>query len=171
MGASAKWYIELPIASFVDFGNLGNSCLHHFQLPVWYDFGMELLTSFQQGDATHISHHIHEWQRRRREIKVDIPYPFMLEWFLKSLHPQICKDVTMMGPRIEEQSIHVAQQLDLIYSQSQLLYSILPNALWPRINPRNPTPSAHADSMIGSKMNQVTNALSQVSLQSNAYAS
>ena len=74
---------------------------------------MELLTSFQQGDATHISDHIHEWHRRRREIKADILDTFLLDWFLKSLHP---KDVTMMGPRSEEQAIHVAQQLDLIYS-------------------------------------------------------
>jgi hypothetical protein len=33
-----------------------------------------------------------------------------------------------------------------------------------------PQPSAHADGMIGSALNQVTNALSQVSLQSNALA-
>ena len=116
MGATAKWYIKLPTASFVDFGNLGNAFLHHFQLPIWYDSGTKLLNSFQQGDATHISEHIHEWQRRRREIKEVIPDSFMLDWFLKSLHPQIYKDVTMMGPRSEEQAIHVAQQLDLIYS-------------------------------------------------------
>ena len=61
MGVAAKWYIKLPIASFVDFRNLGNAFLHHFQLPIQYDSGMELLTSFQQGDATHISDHIHEW--------------------------------------------------------------------------------------------------------------
>ena len=36
------------------------------------------------------------------------------------------------------------------------------------MNPRKPTRSAHADGMIGSEINQVTNALSQVSLQSNA---
>ena len=111
MGASAKWYIELPIASFVDFGSLGNAFLHHFQLPIWYDSRMELLTSFQQGDATHISDHIHEWKRRRREIKADI-----LDLFLKYIHPQIYKDVTMMGPWSEEQAIHVVQPLDLIYS-------------------------------------------------------
>ena len=89
MGAAAKWYIELPTASFIDFRNLGNAFLHHFQLPIWYDSGTELLTSFQQGDATHISDHIHEWQRRRREIKADIPDSFLLDWFPKSLHPKI----------------------------------------------------------------------------------
>ena len=66
----------------------------------------------------------------------------------------------MMGPQTEEQTIHVEQQLHLIYSQSQLLYSILPNAPQPGMNPSKPTPSAHADGMIGSTMNQVTNSLS-----------
>lgn len=160
MGETAKWYIELPIANFVDFRNLGNSFLHHFQLPIWYDSGIELLTSFQQGDATHISDHIHEWQRRSREIKADIPDSFMLDWFLKSLHPQVFKDVTMMGPQSEEQAIHVAQQLDLIYSQSRLLYSILPNAPRPGMNPSKATPTAHVDGMISSTKNKVTNALS-----------
>ena len=108
MGSTVKWYIELPMTSFVDFGNLGNTFLHLFQLPIRYDFGTELLITFQQGDVAHISDHIHEWRRRRREIKVDIPDSFMLDWFLKSLHPQIFKDVTMMGPRSEEQAIHSA---------------------------------------------------------------
>ena len=61
MGAAAKWYIKLPTTIFVDFGNLGNVFLHHFQLPIWYDSRIELLTSFHQGDTTHISDHIHEW--------------------------------------------------------------------------------------------------------------
>ena len=46
MGVTAKWYIELPTTSFVDFGNMGNAFLHHFQFPIWYDSIMELLTSF-----------------------------------------------------------------------------------------------------------------------------
>ena len=87
MGATAKWYIKLPTTSFVDFENLGNAFLHHFQLLIRYDSGTELLTSFQQSGATHISDHIHEWRRRRREIRADIPDSFLLDWFLKSLHP------------------------------------------------------------------------------------
>ena len=70
----------------------------------------------------------------------------------------------MMGPRSDEQAIHAAQQLDLIYSQSRLLYSILRNAPRPGVNLSKPSPSAHVDGMIGSALNQVTNALSQVSL-------
>ena len=61
MGAVTKWYIELPLADFTDFGSLANAFLHHFQLPIQYDSGTEFLNSFQQGDATHISDHIHEW--------------------------------------------------------------------------------------------------------------
>jgi hypothetical protein len=61
MGVAAKWYIELPSAGFVDFGSWANGFLHHFQLPIRYDSGTELLTSFQQGDAINISDHIHEW--------------------------------------------------------------------------------------------------------------
>jgi hypothetical protein len=111
MGEATKRYIELPTASFVDFRNLGNAFLHHFQLPIQYDSRIELLTSFQQGDSTHIFEHIHGWWRMRREIKEDIPDSFLLDWFLKSLHPQICKDVTMMGPRSEERAIHAAKHI------------------------------------------------------------
>jgi hypothetical protein len=81
MAAAAKWYIQLPTASFVYFGSLGNAFLHHFQLPIQYDSRTELLTSLQQGDATHIFDHIHEWRRWQREIKADIPDSFFLDWF------------------------------------------------------------------------------------------
>jgi hypothetical protein len=76
----------------------------------------------------------------------------------------------MMGLRSEEQAIHAAQQLDLIYSQSRLLYFILPNVPWPGADLNKPPPSAHANGMIGSALDQVTNALGQVSLHSNASA-
>ena len=66
----------------------------------------------------------------------------------------------MVGHRSEEQAIHMAQPLDLTYSLSRLLYSILPNAPRPGTNLSKPAPSAHADGMIGSAINQVTNALS-----------
>ena len=46
IGVAAKWYIKLPTTSFVDFRNLGNAFLHHFQLPIRYDSRMDLLTSF-----------------------------------------------------------------------------------------------------------------------------
>jgi hypothetical protein len=57
-----KWYIELPCASFHDFNSLAMSFLMHFQLPIRYKMGNELLTSLRQTDSVHISDHIHEWR-------------------------------------------------------------------------------------------------------------
>jgi hypothetical protein len=72
-GSATKWYIELPRASFHDFNSLAMSFLMHFQLPIRYETGTELLTSLRQTDSVHISDHIHEWRRRRRMIKAIIP--------------------------------------------------------------------------------------------------
>jgi hypothetical protein len=58
----AKWYIELPRASFHDFNSLAMSFLMHFQLPIFYEMGTELLTSLCQTNYVHISDHIHEWR-------------------------------------------------------------------------------------------------------------
>jgi hypothetical protein len=55
-------------------------------------------------------------------IKVPVPPAFLLEWFLKSLVPQLSKDVATSGVFSEEEAIMRAQQLELIYSQSGLLY-------------------------------------------------
>jgi hypothetical protein len=49
-GFAAKWYIELPRASFHDFNSLAMSFLMHFQLPIFYKTGTELLTSLHQTD-------------------------------------------------------------------------------------------------------------------------
>ena len=70
---------------FATFGELAVTFLNHFQLPVRYEAGTELLANFKQDEATHISDHIQEWRRRKRLIKVHIPGEFLLEWFLKSL--------------------------------------------------------------------------------------
>ena len=59
----AKWYVELPKGAFVLFNDLAMTFLNHFQLPVHYDIGTELLLTFQQEKATHISDHIQEWHR------------------------------------------------------------------------------------------------------------
>ena len=61
-------------------------------------------------------------------IKAFISLEFLLEWFLKSLLPYIAKDVSTYGVQNEEQAIFRAQELDLIYAQSGLLYEIIPNA-------------------------------------------
>ena len=102
--------------------------LNHFQLPVCYDIGTELLLTFRHDKATHISDHIQEWRRWKRLIKAFILSEFLLEWFLKSLLPYIMKDDSTSGVQNEEQEIFRAQELDLIYAQSGLLYEIIPNA-------------------------------------------
>ena len=90
----AKWYIELPSAAFSSFWDLANAFLSHFQLLVRYDFETDLLSTFRQKKATHISDHIQEWRRWKSLIKVAIPPKFLLDWFLKSLLPYISKDVS-----------------------------------------------------------------------------
>ena len=44
-GTAAKWYIELPQHSFVDFSSLAVVFLTHFELPIRYEMGTYLLTS------------------------------------------------------------------------------------------------------------------------------
>ena len=56
--ATTKWYIELPSAAFDSFWDLANVFLNHFQLPVRYDAGTYLLSTFWQDKDTHISDHI-----------------------------------------------------------------------------------------------------------------
>ena len=104
-GPVVKWYIELPKGTFVLFNDLAMTFLNHFQLPVRYDVGTELLSTFLQDKATHILDHIQEWRRRKRLIKSFIPPEFLLEWFLKSLLPYIAKDVSTSGVQNEEQTI------------------------------------------------------------------
>ena len=102
--------------------------LNHFQLPVRYDADTELLANFEQTSVDHISDHIREWRRRKSLIKVPVPPAFLLEWFLKSLVPQLYKDVATSGLFSKEDAIMRAQQFEIIYSQSGLLYNILPDA-------------------------------------------
>ena len=83
IGLAAKWYIELPRGLFNNFNALATAFLTHFQLPVRYDNGTELLTSLKQSTSTYISDHIHEWRRRRLLVKVFIPNQILAEWFIK----------------------------------------------------------------------------------------
>jgi hypothetical protein len=71
-GSTTKWYIELLQNSFDDFNSLAMEFLTHFQLPIRYETGTDILTSLHQSTSTHISDHIHEWRRRRRLIKATI---------------------------------------------------------------------------------------------------
>jgi hypothetical protein len=128
IGSVAKWYIELDRSRYSSFGELVMAFLNHFQLPVRYDIGTEFLTNFEQMIADHISDHIREWQRQKSLIKVPIPPAFLLEWFLKSLVPQLSKDVATSGVLSEEDAIMRDQRFEIIYSQSGLLYHILSDA-------------------------------------------
>ena len=147
---TAKWCIELPSATFGSFWDLANVFLNHFQLSVRYDAGTDLLSTFQQDKATLISDHIQEWRRRNRLIKATIPPEFLLEWFLKSLLPYIYKDVSTSGVTNEEEAILRDQQLYLIYSQSWILYEIIPDAPRPTHSVKKPKPGPHADGVVGS---------------------
>ena len=106
------------------------------------------MLTFRQDKAIHISDHIQEWCRQKRLIKDFIPLEFLLEWFLKSLFPYIVKDVSTSGVQNEEQAIFKAQELDLIYAQSGLLYEIIPNAPHSSFDPKV-KPGPHADGIVG----------------------
>jgi hypothetical protein len=45
--SAAKWYIELDRSRYSSFGELAMAFLNHFQLPVRYDAGTELLANFE----------------------------------------------------------------------------------------------------------------------------
>ena len=66
----------------------------------------------------------------------------------KSLLPYIEKDVSTSGVQNEEQAIFRAQELDLIYAQSGLLYEIIPNAPHSSFDPKV-KPGPHADGIVG----------------------
>ena len=72
-GPAAKWYIELPRGAFILLDDLAMTFLNHFQIPMRYDVGTELLSTFRQDKATHIWDHIQEWHRRKILIKDFIP--------------------------------------------------------------------------------------------------
>ena len=46
-GSAMKWYIELPGRSYVTFDDITLTFLNHFQLPIRYNVGTELLSAFQ----------------------------------------------------------------------------------------------------------------------------
>jgi hypothetical protein len=109
------------------------------------------LTSFKQTKGTHISDHIHEWRRRRRLIKLELPDQLLAEWFMKSFVNEIGKDISMGGVVTEEQAISHAQYLDLVYSQMGTLYDLLPELPCPGTSSTSTTPVASraANGVIG----------------------
>jgi hypothetical protein len=125
--------------------------LTHSQLPICYEIGTEILSSFKKTSATHISDHIHEWRRRHHLIKLNLPDQLLVEWFTKSFVKKISYDTSMGGVVTEEQVISCAQYLDLVYSQASTLYEFLPDAPHPSTTTTLTTPMAsHAtDGVIG----------------------
>jgi hypothetical protein len=79
--------------------------LTHYQLPIQYEMGTKILSSFKKSSSTHIYDQIHEWRRRRSLIKVPLPDQLLAEWFTKSLIEPITRDVSMGGVVTEEQVI------------------------------------------------------------------
>lgn len=59
----------------------------------------------------------------------------------------------MMESNIKEEEIFIAQQLDLIDSQSRMIYQILLNSPWEKTYPTKVTLVPHADEFIGSTIN------------------
>jgi hypothetical protein len=125
--------------------------------------------SVVQHKEDHISDHILEWRGRKSLIKVPVPPAFLLEWFLKSLVPQLSKDVVTSGVFSEEDAIMRAQQIELIYSQSSLLYEILPDAPCSILDKTRQRARPNADGIVGSAQTnpskQLMNQLQQLSIQ------
>jgi hypothetical protein len=145
-----KWYIELDRSRYSYFNNLAMVFLNHFQLPVRYDVDIKLLANFVKTKDDHISNHIQEWQHRKSLIKVQVPPYFFLECFLKYLVPIVSKDVENSGVFLEEEVIMRAQQLELIYSQSSMLYDIFldrPQSIFDK-SKQNSRP--HVNGIVGS---------------------
>jgi hypothetical protein len=66
------------------------------------------------------------------------------------LVPQLSKDVVTSGVFSEEDAIMRAQQIELIYSQSSLLYEIFPDAPHSILDKTRQRAGPHADGIVGS---------------------
>lgn len=86
-----------------------------------------------------------------------------MDWFSKSLFPKIALDVSMLGSIMEEQLSLRMQQLDLIYSQSRILYEIIPHTLRPSADPTKPLLRPHVDGVVSSNamVNSIMGQLNQ----------
>ena len=65
----------------------------------------------------------------------------------------------MTGAQTEEEAILIAQQLDLIYSQSIMLYKILPNVAQAKMDLTKTTPNPHVDGVIVFEVGQVMSSM------------
>jgi hypothetical protein len=103
---------------------------------------------------------------------VPVPPAFLLEWLFKSLVPQLSKYVATSGVFSEEEAIMRAQQLETIYSQSSLVYEVLPDAPRLILDNTRQRPGPHVDGIVGSVqtnlVDQLSNPLHQLSIQQSA---
>jgi hypothetical protein len=83
-----------------------------------------------------------------------------LDWFLKSLVPYVSKDVTTSKLFYEEEAIMRARKLELIYSQSSMLYDILPDAPQSTFDLNKLNFGSHVDGIVGSTQSKPTYQLS-----------
>ena len=81
------------------------------------------------------------------------------------------KDVSTSRVKNEEQAIFRAQELDLIYDQSRILYEIIPNALRSSFDPKI-KPGPHVDGIVGctsaKPVDSVVKQVSQLSINQSA---
>ena len=76
----------------------------------------------------------------------------------------------MSGVYSEEQAIFRAHQLELIYSQSGVLYKYLPNAPRSKLDLSKPKPGPHGDGLVRSVSSSAASLLSQLQQLSLQYA-
>ena len=81
---------------------------------------------------------------------------------MKSLQPEISKDVSLSGVFSEEQAIFRARQLELIYSQSGVLNKIFPEAPHSNLDLAKSKLDPHGDEIIGMIDSGTTNLLNQL---------
>ena len=63
-GEASKWYVDQDPSSYTTFATIARVFLSYFQLPLRYDTGTKLLTSFRQSSATCLCDHVQKWWRK-----------------------------------------------------------------------------------------------------------
>ena len=112
--------------------------------------GTKLLTPLHQNTSMQISYHIHEWRRHQRLIRAPITDQLLADWITKYLFPPIARDVSMGGVVIEEKAISRTQYLDLVYSQFETLYDLIPQAPRPNTDSTKPPTETPVDGVVDS---------------------
>jgi len=96
------------------------------------------------------------------------PY-FLLESFLKSLLSYIWKEFATSRVFLEEQVIFRAQHLELIYSQSGMLYKIIPDVSRSTLDLEKLKATLHVDGIVGFSQSKVidllTNQMQNLAIQ------